>query len=73
MHRGTWHRPGRLRGGNTHFYGYTAPGYAEEFWILDVEGTRLMMAAGQSPDSPPEDVAERDAILDSIRTDGSGS
>lgn len=49
------------------FYGYTGPGYREEFWILDVEGTRLMIAAEQSPGSPPEDVAERDAILDSIR------
>ena len=43
------------------------PGYREEFWILDVEGTRLMIAAEQSPGSPSEDIAERDAILDSIR------
>ncbi len=49
------------------YYGYTGPGYIEEFWILDVEGTRLMIAAGQSPSSPSEDVAERDAILNSIR------
>jgi hypothetical protein len=49
------------------FYGYTGPGYTEEFWILDVEGTRLMITAGQSPGSPPEDLAERQAILDSIR------
>ena len=49
------------------FYGYTGPGYREEFWILDVEGTRLMIAAEQSPGSPSEDIAERDAILDSIR------
>jgi hypothetical protein len=48
-------------------YGYTGPGYAEEFWILDVEGTRLMIAAERSPGSPPEDVAEMRAILDSIR------
>ena len=40
------------------FYGYTGPGYREEFWILDVEGTRLMIAAEQSPGSPPEDVAQ---------------
>ena len=31
------------------FYGYTGPGYREEFWILDVEGTRLMIAAERSP------------------------
>jgi hypothetical protein len=49
------------------FYGYTGPGYREEFWILDVEGTRLMIAAERSPDSPPEDLAEQRAILDSIR------
>jgi hypothetical protein len=49
------------------FYGYTGPGYREEFWILDVEGTRLMIAAETSPGSTPEDVAERDSILDSIQ------
>lgn len=49
------------------FYGYTGPGYTEQVWILDVEGTRLMIEAGASPDSPPEDVEELRAILDSIR------
>lgn len=49
------------------FYGYTGPGYREEFWILDVEGTRLMITATESPGSPPADLAERDAILASIR------
>jgi hypothetical protein len=49
------------------FYGYTGPGYSEEFWILDVEGTRLMIAAEQSAGSPAEDVAQLRAILDSIR------
>jgi len=49
------------------FYGYTGPGYREEFWILDVEGTRLMIAAERSPGSPPEDLAELRDILDSIR------
>jgi hypothetical protein len=49
------------------FYGYTGPGYTEEFWILDVEGTRVMIAAGQSPDSPQRNLAELRAILDSIR------
>jgi hypothetical protein len=49
------------------FYGYTGPGYREEFWILDVDGVRLLIAAEQSPGSPSGDVAERDAILDSIR------
>jgi hypothetical protein len=49
------------------FYGYTGPGYREELWILDVEGTRLMIAAGRSAGSPSEDVAEQRAILESIR------
>jgi hypothetical protein len=49
------------------YYGYSGPGYREEFWILDVDGTRLMIAAGTSPGSPAGDVAERDAILASIR------
>jgi len=49
------------------FYGYTAPGFHEEFWILDVEGTRLMIEAGRSPGSPPRDLEELRAILDSIR------
>ena len=49
------------------FFGYTVPGYTEEFWILDVEGTRLMIAAERTPGSPPEYLAEQRAILDSIR------
>lgn len=52
--------------GDAAFYGY-GPGETEEFWILDVEGTRLMIAAERSPDSPRKDIAEQDAILDSIR------
>jgi hypothetical protein len=50
------------------FYGYNAePGRTEDFWILDVEGTRLMIEANRSPTSPRRDVAEMRAILDSIR------
>jgi hypothetical protein len=49
------------------FYGHTGPGYTEEFWILDAEGTRLMIVAHRSPGSPPQDLAELRAILDSIR------
>jgi hypothetical protein len=49
------------------FYGYTGPAYSEDFWILDVDGTRLMIAAEASAGSPVADIAERDAILDSIR------
>jgi hypothetical protein len=50
------------------FYGYNGePGRTEEFWILDVDGTRLMIEANWSPASLREDVAEMRAILDSIR------
>jgi hypothetical protein len=53
--------------GDNAFFGYTGPGYTEEFWILDVEGTRLVIVAGRSPGSAPQDLAELRAILDSIR------
>jgi hypothetical protein len=50
------------------FYGYNSePGRTEEFWILDVDGTRLVVEAIWSPASPREDVAEMRAILDSIQ------
>jgi hypothetical protein len=49
------------------FYGYTGPGHIEEFWILDVEGSRLVIAADRSPGSPAKDIAEMRAILDSIQ------
>jgi hypothetical protein len=50
------------------FYGYNGePGRSEEFWILDVDGTRLMIEANWSPASPRKDVAEMRAILGSIR------
>jgi hypothetical protein len=49
------------------FYGYTGPDYTEEFWILDVEGTRLMIAAERSAGSAHEDLAELRMILDSIQ------
>jgi hypothetical protein len=49
------------------FYGYTEPGQLEEFWILDVEGRRLVIEAHWSPGSPKEDIAEMRAILDSIK------
>ena len=46
------------------FYGYSGPGDREEFWILDVEGTRLMIAAGWSPGFPSTDLR---TVLDSIQ------
>jgi hypothetical protein len=50
------------------FHGYNAEP-VEEFWILDVDGTRLVIEANWSPASPPADVAEMRAILESIRVE----
>jgi hypothetical protein len=49
------------------FGAYTHPGDREEFWILDVEGSRLVIAAERGLGSPSRDLAELQAILDSIR------
>jgi len=54
-------------GENDPFYGYTGPHFREEFWILDVDGTRLVIETGWSAGSPSEALAELRAILDSIR------
>lgn len=61
----SWIAPEALGGA---FYGYNGePGRTEQFWILDIEGTRLMIEANWSAVSPRKDVAEMRAILDSIR------
>jgi hypothetical protein len=48
------------------FYGYTGPGYREEFWILDVDGVRLMIAAEHSLGTPQTDLDELERIVASI-------
>ena len=48
------------------FHGYSYPGQVEEIWLLDVDGTRLMIEALRSPGSPEGDLAELRSILDSI-------
>jgi hypothetical protein len=48
------------------FYGYNGPGQHEAFWILDVEGTRLVVEANWDSESPATDIAEMRALLDSI-------
>jgi len=48
------------------FYGYQ-PDDIEEFWLVDVAGTRLVIESLQSADSPPEVIDEMRAILESIR------
>lgn len=48
------------------FYGYAGPGDTEEFWILDVDGTRLAIIALTSSAASPELIAERQQVLDSL-------
>lgn len=63
----SWFSP--IHDDNTNsFFGYNAePGRTEDFWILDVNGTRLVLATTTAPDSPAQDVAELGAIFDSLR------
>jgi hypothetical protein len=50
------------------FFGYNAePGRYDEHWILDVDGTRLLISINSSPAMPPEDLEEARAIIDSIQ------
>jgi hypothetical protein len=46
---------------------YQVPGQVLELWILDVDGSRLVIEASKFPNASPGDVAELEAILDSIR------
>jgi hypothetical protein len=48
------------------YYAYSLPGQVEEFWLLDVDGQRLMIVAGTSPGSSEGDIAELRSILESI-------
>lgn len=41
-------------------------GAIDECWILDVEGSRLVIVAGRAPGSPTGDVAEMRTLLESI-------
>lgn len=50
------------------FWGYLGlPSMTEEFWILDVGGTRLVLVKLTSPSTPAQDITQRDAMFDSIR------
>jgi hypothetical protein len=63
----SWITPQLVARGGYAYYGYSGPGHTEDLWILDVEGTRLVIAADRSPGLPREDIAQMRAILDSIR------
>lgn len=47
-------------------HAYSHPGQVEEFWLLDVDGTRVMIGTLRSPGSSKGDIAELRSILDSI-------
>jgi hypothetical protein len=64
-HLNSWFAPNL---GSRAFYGYNGEaGRTEDFWILDVDGTRLVIVVTSSQEAPKEDLAELDAIYDSIR------
>jgi hypothetical protein len=48
------------------YHGYSHPGQVEELWLLDVDGTRLMVQTIRSPGSSEGDLAELRSIFDSI-------
>lgn len=56
---------GRPEGVLTRYY--QAPGQRLEFWVLDVEGTVLLIERSSYEDSPPEHVAELDSLIDTLR------
>jgi hypothetical protein len=46
---------------------YQGPGQIEKLWILDVDGVRLVIGAAYFPETSPQDRAELQQIIDSIR------
>jgi len=49
------------------FWGYLAePGRTEDFWILDVAGTRLVLTTLTSPETSRGDLAELQNMFDSV-------
>lgn len=47
-------------------YNHAEAGRTQDFWILDVDGQRLVIETNEGPTSSAQDLAERDAIFDSI-------
>lgn len=45
---------------------YQAAGQVVEYWFLDVDGTVVLVEANTLPESPEEDVAELQAVLDTL-------
>jgi hypothetical protein len=38
-------------------------------WIMDVDGSRIVILMQSSPDAPPAAIAEGEAVIDSIRVE----
>jgi hypothetical protein len=60
----SWVSP--LLGGSYWGYGGVT-GSTEEFWILDVDGTRLVLEKLNGPNAQADNIAARDAMFDSIQ------
>lgn len=46
------------------------PGFTDRFWVLDVDGTRLVIDLFSSPDTPETVIADLRAAVESIRIEG---
>ena len=46
---------------------HQAPGQVDRIWILDVDGQRLVVDAAYLPEATPQDRAELERVVDSIR------
>ena len=58
-----------LNGGEP-FRGYDGNvGAREEFWVLDVDGTRVVIVAFSLPATPEVEITQMRAIIDLIRID----
>jgi hypothetical protein len=47
--------------------GSGVPGHTVEFWILDIESTRVVLVKFRSSQTSADTLAEWDAVFDSIR------
>jgi hypothetical protein len=52
--------------GDGAYFGYRGPGDTEEYWILDVEDTRLVIAVLTTAGASPQLIAEGQRVLDSL-------
>jgi hypothetical protein len=52
--------------GESAYFGYVRPGDTEEYWILDVNGTRLVISVLTAAGTSQELISEKQAVLDSI-------